>query len=963
MDTQNIRIYYGDKFKYAHERRALKRFLWTMFDFFGSSNRLYYVVIEPNILGGTPDLLLMNDCSLIVVDFKELINVEKDECDQVQLHGNVNSSWAYHLPDGRVFQMGDPFSSKNPYTQVRGYRFSFASWLHTHATSIFGGELSKKQVQNMIHAWIAISPGYDGDWENTIDLSGEHIKFSTAQKTEWFNIVPLDSLAGDFDCPPYSRTQFTESQLKAVIEYLGVKPLDNYREFVQEYPWISPIFRAPRQLENIIDRKIEVGSLLSALEDPQITTIAVQGLPGSGKTAIAARIVHEIKNSHYRVRWIDCREKTGISLGSILSALSTEVTGLDRSFIRDQDQPLSDRLELLCKFLNHRPTLIVLDDFHLLENRMDIQRFIEQADRHHNVKFLLTSSIRVQDFTWLPESSRVIDTGAIPKENIPDFINIYTQDVLLTPQEYDIVWRKLSGNPQALRLSIPLIRQFSWTHDISQLPLPESPEFFDYILGTISEGAKQLALKLSVFRVSIPFDMIQLIAGSDAGTTLKLTNELVDKYILEVHPTTRLFKMVELIAQYLLDRGPLKTRRELHRKAGEAFRSIIDGTGEESLKVEYLVEAIYHFQQGGPRSQLLSCAEQVYDLLRGQGDLDRSQSVAQAALSTAQDIKDNRIIVPWIIRLAEIALRREERDEFTTLSESAIGITQAEISKPSKQENAFWIQKKGHLMYLRGRNAYAVHDYPSALDYLETGLQAAEESADPETRANCLVWMARVERQQKLYDLAIPHIQQSLAIAEAHGYQFLIWDCLSYLAVIARSQGDYENAEAYFSRMYGEVKLADNTRLLEYVLGNLGRTKMMAGKYNEAEKYLLDCLAMTRQYQLSRGLRITLTNLVELYIRSNRITDAEQLLPESIERNNHAKDRIGIAWNYKHRGQVRKAQGFKDEGNQLILQGKSILEELGNKEYLAEFEESLRAHQQLQLDFKQAGEKDGEQSP
>ena len=53
------------------------------------------------------------------------------------------------------------------------------------------------------------------------------------------------------------------------------------------------------------------------------------------------------------------------------------------------------------------------------------------------------------------------------------------------------------------------------------------------------------------------------------------------------------------------------------------------------------------------------------------------------------------------------------------------------------------------------------------------------------------------------------------------------------------------------------------------------------------------------------------------------------------------QDGIGIAWTLKRKGQLLKALGKIEQGNQFILAGIQKLHEVGNQDYIADFELAL----------------------
>jgi tetratricopeptide (TPR) repeat protein len=111
-----------------------------------------------------------------------------------------------------------------------------------------------------------------------------------------------------------------------------------------------------------------------------------------------------------------------------------------------------------------------------------------------------------------------------------------------------------------------------------------------------------------------------------------------------------------------------------------------------------------------------------------------------------------------------------------------------------------------------------------------------------------------------------------------------------------------------------------------------------------AAKFLQQALSIARSVHNTRGIRIELTRYIDVLIALGQYDKAEPLLDESEWLNQAANDQIGIAWNYKHRGQFQQRVDAR-QGDELIRQGRQMLSRLGiaDDEWRPEFDAALKS--------------------
>lgn len=944
-----IEVYIGQRFEHEHERRALAWFLKDMLASFGESDTLYQVVVETKVNSADVDLLLISPTAIVIVEFKAFVHAEEPEAQGTHIVGKLNDSWQYVLPNGRPYLIGDPGKHKNPYLQTRKMRYELANWLAADSQPIFGKTWTKEDALEHLCAWVVVWPGFDGDVTD-IALPLDELTFHR-MSARWFQIVPIARLAAEFDCAPDTGLRLSAEQRTQLISRLGVARCDNLQELVPGYAAPAPLFSKPPELETLIDRELQRDALLKALTSSAQSIFVIQGLAGTGRTAVAAWLVAEANRRNYRTRWIDCRDRANLTLDAFLAAISAEITDLKRTLIRNPDQPLPDRLDAALEFLSTRPTLLVFDDYHLLNHRAAIDQFVARATRYHaDLRLVLTSRERLAEVPWPVGAVCEIELDNLSLEAFRDFVNIPAHHVALSPADIQMVWQRLSGNPQAFLLSRSTIRRMGLLGQLDQLPVIDSEEQGRSLLSNVSTEAQALAQRLAVVRARFTVQTAVALSQTSPERASEWLLELVDKYWLQPQPAHE-FVMVEIIRTALYNRMTDKVRREAHLKAGEHYAALADGATTDQQKTEYLIETLYHVQQGGPRKHLAKRADELVALLAKAGDREQAHAIAQVALAAAREEADREKLCYWLIKTSRLALDMDQRMQSGQLLAEAAACLPASLKKLSAEQAQAWQKLTAQIEHMRGRLAYRERNYPLAQEQLQQSLRLAQDSGDAVTAAACYTLLGSIARRRGDLDEAATLGNEALTIARDLSDQKLMADNLGQIGLAERSRTHYDNAKWLFGRAYEISSAINDAPAAEILLGHLGRTTMLAGDNEEAERIFRRALRMAQEMHASIGIRVQLSNLAEVLIRQARYAEAEPVVAEAERRNKEVNDQIGLAWNLKHRGQLAKAHGQVEYGNSLIRQGLDLLRKIDDKEYVPEFELALRQEFQLALGF------------
>jgi transposase len=184
----------------------------------------------------------------------------------------------------------------------------------------------------------------------------------------------------------------------------------------------------------------------------------IWGLPGSGKTALAAELAAEGARYGQNILWHICNAGPDASLLGIIRGLAKALaaTGDDTLWreIRSLPAEAQDQrvlLDLLCDRLLARPSVVVLDDIHRADPQETETLFDALADlvARHSSRLLLVGRRQIESLAYPPlqglseQEARLLWTGAPP----------------LSAEQWWALYEATAGLPELLRLVVTLYRR------------------------------------------------------------------------------------------------------------------------------------------------------------------------------------------------------------------------------------------------------------------------------------------------------------------------------------------------------------------------------------------------------------------------------------------------------------------------------------------------------------------------
>jgi tetratricopeptide (TPR) repeat protein len=934
----SVEVYLCEKFQYRHERKAFGRFLQEMLDRFRESDDLYLIIGEPEANTASMDLIVLTHRALIVVELKELIFAEGLSKEQISLRGTEKGDWGYSLQGGSKYRLGGASRDRNPYQQIKRQNYHLRDWLVDHSDHLSGGPWSKQKAIRSIYSWVAISPGFD-QASSDVDLPWSEID-------RWFKLISIDQLAWEVETAVNPEVEFTHDQMIGLATQLGAKKQENLLEFVPNYVPPSPrlsFFSRPPATKHFVDRGVECEKLQNYLADSRVSIICLGGMGGIGKTHLAAWLLHKTISQGNGGLWIECAERE-VTGDSILAAIADRMQDkYQAAFIHNPDQKITDKYDIAIEFLDKRPTLLVINDFHQVQDDRCLHDFLTRVvQKAENLKILLVTCVRP---TYLDTPELAPGTfvemflEGIPPESIPD----YLQEENLSDDQVKYIWEHTSGNPYAIGFVARLLRNRSWEDQLDRLPLfddERARQWADTLIETLEGDVKTLACKIAVVRSYISLGLIERLAYTSKENVFSLIAQLINAYVLQEVGQDQ-YQMQGYLREALLVNANTKDIKKAHGTAGAYYDRMAQDLDDPFDKSEALLKCLYHYEHAENWQGILAQADTVYQFLTGCGDRDRSLSVARTAVRAAKASGEKYQGAQWMLRqiVRELDLNHndEAQENINQAFDFIIQIEDKEISEQIRR----WKALEAQLWIQQGRLAYNSGDQTNVDKSFKKGLELAEQSEDRVILADSLASVAQITRYRGNNGKAKKFFIDAGNLANKVGDNRLLAKCISHLGLIARDKGDLNEAKRLFAMAHDKAVLANDLNGEEITYGLLGDIAFRMGDHETAERIFRDRLEKARAIGNTLGIRITLGWLAETLTVKGQLDEAEQLLDECAKRVEEARDVIGSAWLLKRRGQLEIARGNTEAGNKLILDGIKKLKQINNVIYLSDFKKAL----------------------
>lgn len=615
--------------------------------------------------------------------------------------------------------------------------------------------------------------------------------------------------------------------------------------------------------------------------------IAIEGMPGIGKSALAVKLAHDLAEQfpdarlHLHLRAHDPRrppETSAAALAELLRAVGVAP--------RDIPRELTDRVRLWHRVMEGRRALILLDD------AADSSQVRPLLPRSPDCQVIITTRRRLVGIDRI----RHYRLGILPDDDAATlFIKITAASAVTSPAAVSEVVRLCRGlplviGPAATRLrdnqvaSIEaLIEDLRRPYeDIAGLQDPALAGAFELSFRSLSLTQQRIFRRLGLSPASeLTAPAVAVLADTSVADAEKSLTSFADHYLLEEISPGR-FQMHDLVRQYALaramrDEGPIERHRAVGRtldfyvgKADLADRMlyphharpglrgsgpsvVTDGfDGEETAKDWLTTESknLFHLTQYAADHQwhdhVIDLGQIVARYFDSASKWEEAEVIQQCALKVAISLGLPQAIARARLNLSVIQWRVGQIGEALANATAAQDIGHR-IPDPLIEAAA--LDQTGLLTWARS-------NYREALAYFAEARDKYRDNDDSHGAAECLNHIGMMLAQTGRYQDALRNFRDALEIYQAVGDERGEANTMSNLANAYLELGYHRDADELFRKSQNIYHTLPGRRNRAILKNNLADVARYRGRLDTALKSYREALLEYR----GTGDRINETN-------------------------------------------------------------------------------------------------------
>jgi tetratricopeptide (TPR) repeat protein/transcriptional regulator with XRE-family HTH domain len=671
--------------------------------------------------------------------------------------------------------------------------------------------------------------------------------------------------------------------------------------------------------------------------------VALDGLPGVGKTTLAVALAHD---PAVRAAFPDGILWAGLgpdpNLGGTLSRW-----GILLGLAQVEMSALSglDAWQLALKgAIGQRRLLLVLDDAWRPEDALALRI------GGPNAAYLLTSRF--------PEVATVFArTGVLRVEELPEeeglalLVTLAPAFVSFDRQAAVELVRAAGGLPLALSLMGNYLRVQAQSgqarriaaaarrlrEDAERFALTQPQAAFETrpslpagaslslqsVIGASVEvlppPTQTVLQALSVFPPK-PNTFSEEAAIAVSGATVEALDRLTDTGLLDVRGPER-YALHQTIADYARLHREEEFARQAERRLVAYYLQFLEeraadheAVGRDSANIFAALAAAAALDL---RAELVQLATAFFPYLDTRGLYEAALAQLTRAESAARGLEDPSLLVRVLLQLGDIAQKRGEYERARAYCEEGLalarGLGHSELITPLLSTLGWVTSSQG--------------DYAQAEALLQEGVDLARSSGDPERLCTLLLSLGALAISLAEYPRAEAYFQEGIVLARELNQLARTSVMLTGLGVIADLRGDFAGAEAYLLEGLDIARRLEYRERIAIQLLNLGVVENERGNFARADDYDQEALALARHMGHGELSTVLLSNMGQMAAERGDYAQADEYSLEglALARKMGFRDRFcslltNLATSATMRGEYARAESYLEEGLALARQ-------------------------------------------
>lgn len=632
----------------------------------------------------------------------------------------------------------------------------------------------------------------------------------------------------------------------------------------------------PPQIKGKILRRDRLLNLLKENLDKKL--IFIWAGAGYGKTTLLMQLLNDLKMSFVFYHLEQTDADFTIFLNYIIDGTKKSCPGFGektRAVLSHLGSPFVDMKMVLGTFINEismvvkNDLLLVLDDYHCLENSEPINTALEYLLEHQprNLHLIIssrtkppisTANLKAKQEMYLLNQNNLIFTK---EETIRLFDRIY--GIRTDYHEIEQIEKKSEGWVTGLQIFSQLLKDRNLA-EVSDLIADFNPDFFDYFAAEIflkqSPEIQNFLIKSSILDEVSP-DVCNYVL--EIQNSKDIIKTLIDKnlfiFILnELESQCRYHQLFrDFLKIKLKNLAPWEKIRSLHLKAASFFETR-----------NFQERAINHYLQAEEYSKVMDIIEGVAEQWLAASRVDSIKRwIDNIPLSS---IQERPLLLTYY---AETLTWTGKWDTAMAIYKKARRIARRLGNRKSL---ALALSGMSHLLIWR-------MNYKMAIKFLKNVLRIVGNK-DYLLKAMVLNAISAAYDYLGRYEKAFVAGRRALETAKKSGIHQLELKVFHDLNVCYFNLGKFEQA------LYGFQKIIESeskklTPLLACTYTYYGRALRIKGVYQEAKRALEKALELQRFFNHQRGILVTIKELGYLYLWMEDYKQAQIYYEEALKLN------------------------------------------------------------------------------